>query len=145
MVRLPPRSTLFPYPTLFRSHLLDNYATLTTNNTLGNFSGRLSGRGERLALTMPDTIIATNSTGVVETNTIHIAVDEVTYGTGGRWGQWADGGGSSLELIDARANHRLAANWADSFVFQWCGYHRDLHSFPTRRSSDLICATITRL
>ena len=40
--------------------------------------------------------------------------DEVTYGTGGRWGEWSGGGGSSLELIDPHANHRLAANWADS-------------------------------
>jgi len=96
------------------ARLLTNYSTLTTNNTVGDFEGKLSGSGERLALTMPDTIIVTNSTGVVETNAIHITVDEVTYGTGGRWGQWADGGGSSLELIDARANHRLAANWADS-------------------------------
>ena len=96
------------------ARLLTNYATLTTNNTLGNFNGKFSGDGERLALTKPDTIIVTNSTGAVETNIIHIAVDEVTCGTGGRWGQWADGGGSSLELIDARANHRLAANWADS-------------------------------
>src|SRR5208282_5567403 len=28
--------------------------------------------------------------------------------------QWSAGGGSSLELIDPHANHRLAANWADS-------------------------------
>src|SRR5208282_1988763 len=27
---------------------------------------------------------------------------------------WSSGGGSSLELIDPHANHRLAANWADS-------------------------------
>jgi hypothetical protein len=38
----------------------------------------------------------------------------LTYGTGGRWGQWSAGGGSSLELVDARSNNRLAANWADS-------------------------------
>ena len=38
----------------------------------------------------------------------------MTYGTGGRWGEWAGGGGSSLELKDPRANHRLAANWAAS-------------------------------
>ena len=40
--------------------------------------------------------------------------DQVTYGTGGRWGEWSGGGGSSLELIDPHSNHRLAANWADS-------------------------------
>ncbi|MEZ5328862.1 MAG: hypothetical protein R3F19_27770 [Verrucomicrobiales bacterium] len=43
-----------------------------------------------------------------------VVVDEVTYGDGGAWGQWSDGGGSSLELIDARADNRLAANWRDS-------------------------------
>src|SRR5207248_11678333 len=28
---------------------------------------------------------------------------------------------------------------APFFFFQWSGDHRDLHSFPTRRSSDLSC------
>src|SRR5438270_13910228 len=28
-----------------------------------------------------------------------------------------------------------------SFFFYGCGYHRDLHSFPTRRSSDLMPIT----
>ena len=48
------------------------------------------------------------------TNKLNIVVDEVAYGTGGRWGRWADGGGSSLELVDARADKRLAPAWADS-------------------------------
>ena len=48
------------------------------------------------------------------TGTIYVVEDEVTYGTGGRWGQWAHGGGSSLELINPNSNHRLAYNWADS-------------------------------
>ncbi len=96
------------------AHLRTNYANLTAGNTLGDFSGKLSGRGERLVLTMPDTVVVTNNSGVVATNLIHIAVDEVTYGTGGRWPQWAAGGGSSLELIDPRSDHRRPANWADS-------------------------------
>ena len=41
-------------------------------------------------------------------------MDEVTYGTSGHWGRWSDGGGSSLELIDPRADKRRASNWADS-------------------------------
>ncbi|HEY9172649.1 MAG TPA: lamin tail domain-containing protein [Verrucomicrobiae bacterium] len=94
--------------------LLTNYANLTPANTFGNFSGRLSHRGERLALTQPDTVVSTNGSGVVSTNLIHITVDEVTYGSGGRWPQWADGGGSSLELMDPRSDHRLPSNWADS-------------------------------
>ena len=68
----------------------------------------------RIALTKPDTVVSTNSNNVVTTNLIHITVDDVTYGTGGRWGQWSDGGGSSLELIDAHSDDRLASNWADS-------------------------------
>ena len=94
--------------------LLTNYPQLNATNTYGNFSGRLSGRGERLTLTVPDTIVGTNSSGALVTNQIDIVVDDVTYGTGGRWGRWSDGGGSSLELIDPRSNKRLAANWADS-------------------------------
>ena len=48
------------------------------------------------------------------TNVVFPVVDEVTYGSGGRWGRWSHAGGSSLELIDPRGNHRLAANWGDS-------------------------------
>jgi hypothetical protein len=94
--------------------LRTNYANLNLANCVGDFSGRLSHSGERLALTMPDLVVSTNSSGGVSTNLIHITVDEVTYADGGRWGQWADGGGSSLELIDPRANDRLPSNWGDS-------------------------------
>jgi hypothetical protein len=94
--------------------LLAKYPNLNTANTLGDFSGKLSGKGERLVLTKPDTLQSTNHSGAVTTELIHIPVDEVTYGTGGRWPGWADGGGSSLELIDPHSNHRLASNWADS-------------------------------
>jgi hypothetical protein len=96
------------------AHLRTNYPGLTVANTLGDFSGSLANGGERIELNMPDQIVGTNSLGEPKTNTIHIAVDEVTYGTGGRWGKYAGGGGSSLELRDARSDRRLAPNWADS-------------------------------
>ncbi len=96
------------------ARLLANYTNLTSANTFGPFTGTLAGRGERLALSMPDTIVSTNSSGVVKTNTIYIVVDELTYGTGGKWPKWANSGGSSMELIDPRSNHRLPSNWADS-------------------------------
>jgi len=95
------------------ARLLANYPSLNTGNTVGNFNGSLSHKGERLQLTMPDTIVTTQS-GATVTNHIDIVMDEVTYHDGGQWGQWADGGGSSLELIDPRADRRDAANWADS-------------------------------
>jgi hypothetical protein len=94
------------------ARLLTNNANLNANNTFGNYGGALA-NGACLALTMPDEVKTTNGS-VVVTNTIHITMDEVTYGTGGRWGRWADGGGSSLELTDWHADHRLAPNWADS-------------------------------
>lgn len=96
------------------ARLISGHAALNSENTIGNFSGSLSGRGERIALTMPEAVVSRNSAGRETTNDNAVVVDEVAYGVGGRWGQWSHGGGSSLELIDARANRRLAANWADS-------------------------------
>jgi hypothetical protein len=88
------------------TNLFAKYPNLNSGNTVGNYTGKLSHNGELLALAMPQTLYGTN--------TIHVEEDEVTYGTGGRWGEWSSGGGSSLELIDPHSNHRLAANWADS-------------------------------
>ena len=88
------------------TNLLAKYPNLSTVNTVGNFSGKLSHNGELLTLVKPAILNGTS--------TIYVEMDEVTYGTAGRWGEWSAGGGSSLELIDPRANHRLAANWADS-------------------------------
>src|SRR5204863_686173 len=96
------------------ARLLTNYPGLSGANTVGDFDGTLANGGEHLALSMPDEIASTNAAGQVVTNFIHIVVDDVTYGTGGRWGKWAHGGGSSLELRDARGDRRLAPSWADS-------------------------------
>ncbi|MCL4179863.1 MAG: lamin tail domain-containing protein [Verrucomicrobia bacterium] len=96
-----------------RDRLLLNHPTLSTNNTFGDFSGSLANSGERIALTFPETTVTTNN-NVAVTNLIHIVADEVTFGDGGQWGLWSDGGGSSLELIDPRADNRLPSNWADS-------------------------------
>lgn len=88
------------------TNLFAKYANLNSGNTVGNYSGKLSHDGELVELAQPEALYATN--------TIYVEEDEVTYGTGGRWGEWSSGGGSSLELIDPHSNHRLAANWADS-------------------------------
>ncbi len=96
------------------AHLMTNYPNLNTNNTFGDFGGALSHGGERIALAMPDSRITTNNLGMWQTNIIYPVVDEVTYGTGGRWGKWSDAGGSSLELIDPHSDNRLPSNWADS-------------------------------
>src|SRR6185503_2905468 len=92
--------------------LISRYSNLNSNNTFGNYEGSLANGGERISLAMPAIPFPTN--GPITTNVDYIVVDEVTYGDGGRWGKWSDGGGSSLELIDPRSDNRLAANWADS-------------------------------
>lgn len=96
-----------------RANFLTNYPAVNPAIVYGDWSGNLSSRGERVTLGKPDSLVSTNG-GVVATNFFRIVMDEVTYADGGRWGQWADGGGSSLERMDPRANGRLPANWADS-------------------------------
>ena len=88
------------------SNLHARYTQLNVANCIGDYSGELSNRGERVALSRPDDSALPDQDFVV--------VDEVTYGDGNRWGRWADGGGSSLELIDARSDNRWAMNWAGS-------------------------------
>jgi regulation of enolase protein 1 (concanavalin A-like superfamily) len=96
------------------TNLFAKYPNLNATNTVGNFSGKLSHNGEYLALTMPAEHKMTNGTGGTITNIINVVVNDLTYGTGGRWGEWSSVGGSSLELIGPNSNNRLAANWADS-------------------------------
>ena len=75
------------------------------------FTGSLNrGVGEHLRLEQPVTRADSNGLPVID----FPVVDEVTYGTGGRWGRWSDGGGSSLERVDLRGDGRLAPHWADS-------------------------------
>lgn len=90
-----------------------NHSQLGLINCFGNFSGRLSHRGETIALAKPQLVMVTNGVQVI-TNIHHVIVDEVTYYDKSRWSQWADGGGSSLELVHPDADGRRAANWADS-------------------------------
>ena len=88
------------------ARLIRRYNALSVSNTIGDFAGRLSNSGERIRLLMPQ-----NSNGA---DPSWILVDEITYSEGGRWGQWSDRGGSSLELVDPRSDNRMASNWADS-------------------------------
>lgn len=96
------------------TNLLARYANLNAANTLGDYSGSLANRGDSIALSRPEPYVSTNEFGQFITNMLHVVVDEVTYGGGGRWGRWSHGGGSSLELVDAHGHNRLAPNWADS-------------------------------
>ncbi|MBL9139337.1 MAG: lamin tail domain-containing protein, partial [Verrucomicrobiales bacterium] len=97
-----------------RERFLTHYPAVPSSAVFGNFKGTLANGGERVALAKPDLILSTNELGLVVTNRIDIEIDEVTYGTGGQWGRWSDGLGSSLELVDAESDHLRPSNWADS-------------------------------
>lgn len=65
---------------------------------VGNFAGRLSHSGEVVVLE----------------DALGNAVDRVRYFDGGTWPIYADGGGCSLELMDARADNDNGRAWAAS-------------------------------
>lgn len=114
-----PQGTTLPadgYMVVSRNltRLRSNYANLNNANSVGNYTGSLSDSGERLALAKAVPFLSTNSQNQVSTKFLPVVVSEVNYHGGGRWGVWSDGGGSSLELIDPRADLNLPSNWADS-------------------------------
>jgi hypothetical protein len=86
---------------------------LAPASVFGPWSGGLSGRGDRLALA----------------DASENPADEVRYAGGGRWPTVSDGGGSSLELRDANADHSAPEAWAASSetapagwqTFTWSG------------------------
>ena len=98
-----------------RDQLLARYdGVLTPSNTVGNYIGALSNSGERVRLSRPEQLLSTNSLGEIESTISWILADEVAFRDGGRWGQWSDGGGSSLEKSDPRGDGRQPDSWADS-------------------------------
>lgn len=115
---IPDQTTLAPggYLVVARNaaRLIERYPQLNASNTVGDFQGRLSDSGERIVLAMRDELATTNELGELVFRQFHIPVVAFTYNEGGRWGRWADGGGSSLELVDAAADPAWPASWADS-------------------------------
>lgn len=103
------------YLTVARNiEVLRSYHTnLTAANSVGNFNGNLANDGERIALERPELLIVSENNRTT-TNVLFVVVDELEYGTGGRWPRWADGGGSSMELIDIHSDNDEPSNWRDS-------------------------------
>ncbi len=73
-------------------------AKFPASTVLGPYNGKLSHSGERLVLR----------------DAADNAVDVVEYSDGDRWPKAADGGGSSLELRDPRADNNAGEAWAAS-------------------------------
>ena len=96
------------------TNLMGIYTNLSTNvNLFGPYDGTLANGGERVVFAAADYDRVVNA-GVETIEKLHVPVSEVDYGDGGKWGQWSDGLGSSLELIDPEADEQHPSNWADS-------------------------------
>jgi len=83
------------------------YPDVPESAVFGNFSGALSDRGERIALAKPVYHPGSNFP-------VWGVAAEAYYRDAAPGSRWADGGGSSLELIDLRADPLDPDNWIDS-------------------------------
>lgn len=92
--------------------VLSKYPFLNSTKVIGDYNGTLSGSGDRVVLSRPRVLSIHDSQTIG--SVAHVAEDEVNYATGGRWSPWADGGGSSLELINPSGNHDLPSSWQGS-------------------------------
>ena len=93
-----------------RSRLLTLHPSLAPALVPGNYTGTLANGGERVALTFLRTATVPGAGGPLPA-AWQVTADEVTYADGGRWPSLADGGGTSLQLIDPRADNNLAPSW----------------------------------
>jgi subtilisin-like proprotein convertase family protein len=80
-----------------KMELISNYPGQDIH-AYGNFSGKLPHGGGVIRVLDP----------------AGVSINEVRYKDGGQWGEWSDGGGSSLELSDPLSDNTLGANWKDS-------------------------------
>ena len=94
--------------------LLATHPNLKPEAVLGSFSGSLSHSGDSVTLLKPVSVPSVSPSGIRSTNTVMVATERVSYRTGGRWGRWSDGGGSSLELTHPSRDRNEASSWADS-------------------------------
>lgn len=116
--KIPPNTRVAPDGFLVvakdLTHLRSIHPHLNASNSVGNFDGTLGNAGDHVALSKPIALVSTNAIGDLVTNIAYAVVAETRYFGGGRWGFYADGGGSSLELTDPHSDPLQASNWADS-------------------------------
>jgi hypothetical protein len=97
--RFEPGRSLAPGAYLVVANDVDYLRSLhPALDVVGPFTNKLSQSSDHVVLKSPDNNLA----------------DEVRYFDGGRWPPGADGGGSSLELRDARSDNTVAEAWAAS-------------------------------
>ena len=79
-----------------------------------SYGGSLDNSRGTVTLSKPVIVMDTDSEAAPVADTKNTVIETVTYRDGGEWSSLADGGGSSLERIDPRADPSLARSWAAS-------------------------------
>ncbi len=97
-----------------RNKLAQLYPDREAAMTLGGYSGSLADSRDTVTLSKPATIMNTDDPVNPVLEQKQAVIENVTYRNGGEWGNLTDGGGSSLERVDPRADPRLARSWAAS-------------------------------
>ena len=87
-----------------------------------SYSGSLDNSRGTVTLSKPVTVMNTDDEANPSPDTKNTVIESVTYRDGGEWNSLADGGGSSLERIDPRADPRFARSWAASDESQKSGW-----------------------
>src|SRR6266496_3862413 len=130
MIRRPPRSTLFPYTTLFRSRVVHQHAG---EHRLGDrrradaharseeHTSELQSRRDLVCRLL----LEKKNTPVLAERIFHQFLDGRSYSFAYH--------GTMLCII---VLHVRESDYSVFFFFKGYGPHRELHSFPTRRSSD---------
>jgi hypothetical protein len=96
------------------TNLFAIYSNLNSSNTFGPYNGTLANGGERLTFTAADYDNVQNPGGGTMVEKLPVPISDLIYGDGGKWGNWSDGGGSSLEILDVESDGHHPSNWADS-------------------------------
>lgn len=87
---------------------------IKSGSVFGPIQGSLRNSGERITLEKLETEVTTDKTGKPTVSEWYVPMDNVAYKNGGRWGRWASGGGSSLELKNPSADPWFEQNWSNS-------------------------------
>src|SRR5688572_28579744 len=129
MERRPPRSTLFPYTTLFRSSVRPK--------AFRRFAAPINYAGIWIFGRAEDPYSSGNYRSEEHTSELQSESNLVCRLLLENKNRHREGAvGRGLEGLPVGRPGELAAV-GRVFNFQWSGAPRDLHSFPTRRSSDL--------
>src|SRR6266536_2524565 len=137
MIRRPPRSTLFPYTTLFRSRPHRHPRPHRRPPPRGRDPSIRDRKSTRLNSShewISYAVFCLKKKNSVHRRDVQVDEEGALGEQDARGG--GDGGADRAQRARVVVGERSLARLGLVFFFEGCGAQRDLHSFPTRRSSD---------